>query len=430
MKKDVFISRFLLSLSMLATAIFCLDTPLVSACFFLAGFLISGMTEYIARRKVRKWLSLTLPVLLCALGCFLIFLRSTSSSLSLEGTDEGFTETISEVPDIYAEPHVNAPQKSKDTPSGFYVTFLDLGQSDATLITCDGQSMLVDAGNPDLGMSILTKCYKTPEFSGKLTYLVLTHPHTDHIGSAASVISHMAPSLVLLPDVEKSKVDTKCYEQLLDTMSFYNIPCRNPESGDTYTLGSAQITILYTGLTSTDDINNMSLMVYISYGNTSLLLSGDAEKEEETAALEYVKHADVFQAGHHGSATSNTKEFLEIISPKTIVISCGENNEYGHPHEAAINRMKDVSASIYRTDTGGDISFYSDGENIVFTEKPWYIGLNGTDYIKTDENEQENNVSTEEKDKKFQFTDYQNLYYQISDTLGGCLNKTYNAVFQ
>ncbi|MPN39894.1 ComE operon protein 3 [bioreactor metagenome] len=118
-----------------------------------------------------------------------------------------------------------------------------------------------------------------------------------------------------------------------------------------------------------DDFNLYSIMMKVSFGDFSIMLTGDAEKENEAAVLDYYPAAmldcDVLKAGHHGSSTSTSKEFFDAVSPEAVLISVGEGNDYGHPHAETLETIKNTK--VYRTDLDGDISLVTDGQTYQIT---------------------------------------------------------------
>ena len=136
--------------------------------------------------------------------------------------------------------------------------------------------------------------------------------------------------------------------------------------GSVYQLGDAKFEILGPVTDDCEDINSMSAVTKITYGDTTFLVTGDAERDEELEIIENGADldCDVLRVGHHGSSTSSCKEFLNAVTPEICVISCGADNDYGHPHDKAVNRMLKHTEEIYRTDYCGSIVMTSDGENI------------------------------------------------------------------
>ena len=136
--------------------------------------------------------------------------------------------------------------------------------------------------------------------------------------------------------------------------------------GASYALGSATFEIFGPVTNDANDINNMSVVVKVTYGNNTFLFTGDAETEEEKEVLatEAVLDCDVLHAGHHGSRSSSSKDFLNAVTPEICVISCGDDNDYGHPHDEAIKRIKKHTEEIYRTDICGSILIQSNGQKL------------------------------------------------------------------
>ena len=141
-----------------------------------------------------------------------------------------------------------------------------------------------------------------------------------------------------------------------------------PDVGDTFPLGSATVTVLGPQK-HYSDVNNQSLILRVDYGSNAFLFTGDAEYESETDVLDAGENVrcDVIKAGHHGSHTSTGYRLLYEAQPKYAVISCGANNEYGHPHDDTLSRLRDADVTVYRTDLNGTIVCRSDGVNLTFT---------------------------------------------------------------
>ena len=167
------------------------------------------------------------------------------------------------------------------------------------------------------------------------------------------------------------KKDTKTYDDVVQAAKSKNNKITYPKSGDTYQLGEATFTIIAPN-DKYEDSNNASIGVYLKFGNTSYLFTGDAEYEAEEDILEkgFMIDADVYKAGHHGSRTSSSDEFLEAVTPKYVVVSCGEDNSYGHPHAAILNYCRTEKIPLYRTDKQGTIVLKSDGEKIEWNMAP------------------------------------------------------------
>lgn len=270
------------------------------------------------------------------------------------------------------------------------VHFLDVGQGDATLIKCGGQAMLIDTAEDDKGTAI--QYYLMNQGVEDVDYLILTHPDSDHIGSADVIVTKYEIDHILMTDYEK---DNRTYRRMMEAMQYKVVKpeivradaaygenagqagenARQSEyawrAGDTFTLGSAVCTIV-APVDTYDDPNNASIALLIEHGENSFLFTGDAEKEAEKDILENCilsgisLQADVYKAGHHGSSTSSCEELLDMVSPQYTVISCGLDNSYGHPHEETMERFDERGIQVYRTDEQGSIVAVSDGTQITW----------------------------------------------------------------
>lgn len=247
------------------------------------------------------------------------------------------------------------------------IHYLDVGQGDATLILCDGHAMLIDAGENDKGSSVWS--YLKSQGIEELDYVIGTHPDSDHIGGLDVIIYKFRCGKVFMPDFVK---DTRTYEDVIKAAENKNYRITVPKVGEKYTLGDAEFTIIAPN-GDYKDANNASIGILITYRETSFLFTGDAEEEAEKDIMANGIDIDVnvYKAGHHGSRTSSCDEFLAKVSPEYVVISCGENNSYGHPHAAIINYCISNHIPIFRTDMQGTIVLKSDGSNITWNMSPY-----------------------------------------------------------
>ncbi len=253
------------------------------------------------------------------------------------------------------------------------VHFIDVGQGDCTLITQGEHAMLIDAGDNSQGENVVS--YLDYLGVDELDYLVLTHPDADHIGGADVVLYHIDCETVLAPDKE---ADTKSWSDVVDAMDAGNLDATHPQPGDSYALGEASFTVL-APLQDYDDSNDCSIVLRLTHGDNTFLFTGDAEETAEADMLSagYALSADVLKVGHHGSRSSTSDDFLAAVSPSFAVISCGEGNDYGHPHAATLNKLRASGVSVYRTDEQGTITVTSDGSSLVWNASPsetWQAG--------------------------------------------------------
>lgn len=242
------------------------------------------------------------------------------------------------------------------------VHYIDVGQGDCTLLSCGGQTMLIDCGDSSHGIAIQSYLYEQDiEY---IDYLVLTHPDADHIGGAPVIITKFDIGQIYMSDYEK---DNMIYEKLLDSMEYRYYSWATPTVGDTILLGSTKLTFIGP-VTEYDSPNDSSLCLIAQNGETSFLFSGDAEDRAEMDMLLSGAdvNVDVYKVAHHGSSSSSSTAFLSAMHPKYAVISCGKDNDYGHPHRSVIDSLESMGISIFRTDKQGSIIATSDGEKILW----------------------------------------------------------------
>ncbi|NBI68000.1 MBL fold metallo-hydrolase [Pseudoflavonifractor sp. 60] len=259
--------------------------------------------------------------------------------------------------------------------SSFEVHFIDVGQADSALVVCDGHYMLIDGGNAE--DSDLVYAYLERHGAKHLDYMVATHAHEDHIGGLSGALNYASVDTALCPVTEYS---SKVFQNMVKYLGEQGKSLTVPESGDKFSLGSAEVEILGP-VKEYDDTNDTSIVLRIDYGDVSFLFAGDMEKGAEKDLIETGADlkADVLKAGHHGSDTSTSYQFLREVSPKYTVISVGEGNSYGHPSEEVLSRFRDAGTEVYRTDMQGHVIAESDGKTVTFrTEKEADTATNPT----------------------------------------------------
>lgn len=241
------------------------------------------------------------------------------------------------------------------------VYFLDVGQADSILIKLEDEYMLIDAGNNEDGVKLVN--YFNELGIKEFKYVFGTHPHEDHIGGMDDIINNFKIDNYYMPD---KITTTKTFEDVLDALINNNLQYTILEKGDEFNLSSANFKVIYAG-DETNDINDSSIVLKLTYGNNSFLLTGDATSNVEKTLLNDDIKSDVLKVAHHGSNYSSTDEFLDVVSPKYAVISVGKNNSYNHPYNSTLKKLNDRNIKLYRTDLDGTIKFISDGENITIT---------------------------------------------------------------
>lgn len=256
-----------------------------------------------------------------------------------------------------------APSR-QTSPDQAQIYYLDVGQGDAELITLPtGENILIDAGLK-AGSDNLVNYLKELGVK-KIDILIATHPHADHIGGMEKVIKNFDIGEIYMPKVADSQVPTTVtYTKLLEAIQAKGLSINQAKAGTTIlTNGNAKLEILAPNSTSYKDLNDYSIVTKLTYGNHKFLFTGDAEKasENEMLSKKYDLSCDILKLGHHGSSTSTTDQFLKAASPSAAIISCGLNNDYGHPHKETMETMQNNKITVYRTDSDGTILAETDG---------------------------------------------------------------------
>lgn len=271
------------------------------------------------------------------------------------------------------------------------ISMLDIGQGDAVLIQTGAKNVLIDTGDDKYyedgkkgkeNTQLLTELQKLK--IDHIDTLVMTHAHADHIGKADKVIAQYGVKELVYNGIPST---SKYFINALKAAKANGTQQVKVKAGDVLDFGngvSFEIVSPSQSLIDEDtaaikakkkvDVNNESVVGRLTFGNFAMLFTGDAEGPvEKTMAASYGKKlkCQVLKAGHHGSKTSSTAEFLKLVQPESVVMSLGVNNQYGHPHEALLNRLqKQGVKNIYRTDANGTITIVSDGSSYsITTEK-------------------------------------------------------------
>jgi len=262
------------------------------------------------------------------------------------------------------------PEEAPETPqvltpisgNGLTVHFIDVGQADCALVECDGKYMIIDGGNVEDGQLVVS--YLKQMGVETLEAVVCSHAHEDHVGGLPAVLSVFDAETVYSPVTEYS---TKVYRDFVEKAGIITVPA----PGHQFTLGSATCTVLGP-VQEYDDPNDTSIVLKVTYGDSDFLFTGDMEVTAENDMIDHWGEGfdwevEVLKVGHHGSDTSSGYRFVYETNPTYGVISVGEDNDYGHPHEEPLSRLKDAGLVIFRTDHLGHVIAQTDGRDITFT---------------------------------------------------------------
>ena len=238
--------------------------------------------------------------------------------------------------------------------------YIDVGQGDSIFIKVGDCDILIDAGTASYGTTVSN--YLKKQGVDDVELMINTHADADHCGGLTKVLTdHVVEEVWISKDTNKN---TQAYKNFTSAITKEGLTAKKPDAGTVYVYEYMTITVLYNAKGS--DTNNSSIVVMLEYGSTKFLFTGDIGEEVETKLVnaKVDLKCDVLKVGHHGSKYSSTASFLKAVGAKYGVICVGTGNTYGHPTDAALNRLKSAGYTIYRTDQKGHIVFSSNGVSL------------------------------------------------------------------
>lgn len=269
-------------------------------------------------------------------------------------------------------PPPSPPERKVLTGKVLSVYAIDVGQGDSLLIvTPEKKVILIDAGPNKYGEKVVAFCRKLG--ISNIDLFVASHPHADHIGGVRDVLNAIPVRNFLDSGQEHP---TATYTKMLETVKEKVGKLTIAKAGQKFNLDNG-ITLSVLGphlpwLTnvSGSEINANSVILRLEYGKFSMLFTGDSEDETEARLIEDGANlkATVLKVAHHGSRYASKDNFLRRVQPEAAVVSCGMDNDYGHPNQSTLDRLRALKVNVYRTDLQGDITISSNGEEFTITE--------------------------------------------------------------
>ncbi len=258
-------------------------------------------------------------------------------------------------------------QAAKDAPFSLHI--LDVGKADAMVVCCGDRTMVIDGGTASGGDTLTA--YLQRLGVSQIDMVVNTHPDDDHLQGLKQVGERFDVARLVVSGLpQELAADTGGYASVMEVYQSRQVPVEKASPGKTVWLDALQVEFL-APLSVYDDVNNNSVVMKITYGDTAFLMMGDAEQEAEQDMLESGAdlQADVIKIGHHGSDTSTTQAFLNAVRPEMAVISVGYDRN-ALPKSRVLQRLAQSNVKTYRTDLSGTVIFMSDGTDItVATER-------------------------------------------------------------
>ena len=391
-KKTFYILRYIFAVVLIIGGLGNLSSSVpFGLCVTLAGVSLFPFIWNLIRKKtaIARWIPLLVP-LLFFIAATPFTPESAAQSRTIAITDEASDTpeavvtdtpeiTPAEVPTDTPTPETTPEETATPTPTEtptleptkeageMKVHFLDVGQGLSILVQSDGQTMIYDGG--DKSTSSFVVSYLQKQNVTTIDYLISSHYDSDHMAGLIGCLNAFDVKNVISSDYEH---DSKLYQSFIQTVADKGLPMQHPAVGTEFSFGSGSFQILAPATIDPNDSNKNSVAIKLTNGNNSFIFTGDAESTSEKAMCEsgIDLSCDVLVPGHHGSATATSWDFLQATVPEYAVISCGKDNQYGHPDKDVMDKLESMDIQVYRTDKQGTIVAVSDGTTITWNQEP------------------------------------------------------------
>lgn len=306
--------------------------------------------------------------MLKALIAIIIVIIASIFGINISEID--LSDTNSVLTSILGQEYTNEEETYKTAEGKLILTMIDVGQADSFLFVQNDKVALVDCGTRETGENVVKHLKKLG--IEKIDYLFGTHPHDDHMGGMYDIITNFEVSKIILPKVKTGEVTTNWYLKLMKEIKNGEYEVENPEVGTIYNIGNAEMKVIGPISQPEDNLNNYSTVLKVSFGKIDVIMTGDAETSVEKEILESGENidAEILKVGHHGSNTSNSKKFLDKVSPDYALISAELGNSYEHPTKNVMERLEERDIEVYRTDENGTVVATITSDSVSFSCEP------------------------------------------------------------
>lgn len=285
--------------------------------------------------------------------------------------NNNFTDILTALQKIFDD-QANAPEKDFFPQNDLLentlrLHIIDVDQALCILVQGPEKTILIDGGEGYTAPSTIT--YLQQQGVKHLDRVINTHPHYDHFGGLQEIMQTIPTKEFMWPKLPQSLIPTTvAYHKLIDYLEESKIPVLPAQVGDVYSLGQEAVMTTLGPIRKYNNLNDSSVVLRITWGKVSFLITGDIEvaAERDLVKQDVPLECNVLILPHHGSKTSILPEFVQKTNPQYGIISCGKNNDYGHPHPETITIYNNQSTTLLRTDELGTIVFDTNGENLTY----------------------------------------------------------------